>query len=392
MTGVPFITILWCVPAFLALVLLPSLSRSARSHRDRFIHEMAPVAVSLATLSLAGLLIWIVCHRPPSFPGTGFLVLATAIGIGLLPAAFPSSGLIRGITLETVARFIAGMAWASCWPAARQAAEDGNPVFFLIGGVCGLLPDTLDQWLARFLRRIDVHIVPDPLAPDPRLVADALAQAGAVCHGRGRTVHVELYPGQDSNGAWHRFTVRMDTGHRLVTVSHAGCSASAPLPVNITGIHPFTFQTGDSPLSLSMECSERDRISLDLMPWRQGWSHSLILAAGLGLAAGLITGVVGGLIAAGACTLHILMDHSGFSGTGAFFPFSRRRTAGLQLLAPSREKGFNLGVIWLGVVLTGWTLMRSALPAMGMIPPVQVILFAGIIPAAGLMWWIRRRA
>ena len=71
--------------------------------------------------------------------------------------------------MKGLTHFVTGVALASCWPEAVQSASQGNPVFFLLGGIGGLLPDTADFKFARYFFRHDVEIIPDPVRPDPQL-------------------------------------------------------------------------------------------------------------------------------------------------------------------------------------------------------------------------------
>ena len=60
--------------------------------------------------------------------------------------------------MKGIAHFTAGVAAASFFPGAVAAAVDGNPLYFVLGGVCGLLPDTLDFKFGRFFYRHQVEI------------------------------------------------------------------------------------------------------------------------------------------------------------------------------------------------------------------------------------------
>ena len=79
--------------------------------------------------------------------------------------------------MKGIAHFAAGIAAASCIPVTVAAGADGNPVYFILAGVFGLLPDTVDFKLFTFLYPYDLQIVPDPLCPDMQEIADAVASA-----------------------------------------------------------------------------------------------------------------------------------------------------------------------------------------------------------------------
>lgn len=56
--------------------------------------------------------------------------------------------------------FMSGVAVASFGPWAIDAALAGNPIFFILGGACGILPDTLDFKFYRFFYHHDVYVEP----------------------------------------------------------------------------------------------------------------------------------------------------------------------------------------------------------------------------------------
>jgi hypothetical protein len=386
--------IMWSVPVFLILTRVPRQPRTALSRRDQFIRGMTPVAVSILTVSLACLLAWILLTRLNSsssvnptgwVQGSGFLFLLAATGVGLLPHAFSSNDILRTISLNSATRFAAGLAWASCWTGAWESARTGNPTLFLLAAACSLLPDSLDQWVARYLFRTHIHIVPDPLLPDTPLIAETLAMAIARCREQHKDIRLQVYPGQNEAGQWHQYTLRFDNEARLLVVGQGRTSATAPLPCVISTDHPFTLETGKGPLSIRLKRAADGRIRLCVNPDDQYWSHSLVIAAGLGVIAGLTCGPLAGIIAGGAYALHLVCDQLGFTGSVLLFPFTSKRSAGAQLLLPSRLTPFNVSVIWLALLLICWNGARTVLPATDVPSLVSVILLAGALPLALLM-------
>ena len=51
--------------------------------------------------------------------------------------------------MRGVVYFVAGVAAASCFPFAVEAGANGNPLYFILGGCCGLLPDIIDFRLTK---------------------------------------------------------------------------------------------------------------------------------------------------------------------------------------------------------------------------------------------------
>jgi hypothetical protein len=380
--------ILWSLPVFLVLTRVPRPPRTALARRAQFVQGMTPVAIAILTVSLATLLVWLM---PTRLNPTGILLLLAATGVWLLPYAFCATDILLALSLESASRFMMGLAWASCWPVAWDSARNGNPTLFLLAGVCSLLPDSLDHWVARMLHRTHIHIVPDPLSPDPGMIAETLALAIARCREQQSHIRLQVYPGQTQDGQWHPYRLRFDNQARLLVVGHGGTSATAPLSCAISTDHPFTLETGKGPLCVKLSAAEDGRVRLTVNPGLQSWSHSLVLAGGLGIMAGLAIEPVAGLIAGGACALHLVADQLGFTGSAWLFPFSRKPAAGAQLILPARRTLFAAGMIWLALLVIGWTGARTVLQATAMPSLFSVMFVAGALPLALLAWSARER-
>ncbi len=75
-----------------------------------------------------------------------------------------------------------------------------------------------------------------------------------------------------------------------------------------------------------------DQLHVHFLDWHRRWSHSLTLAAALGLLGWLVFGKWGGLVIGLGFAGHVLEDQLGFMGSNLFYPFTKKRTTGLQLL------------------------------------------------------------
>ena len=69
--------------------------------------------------------------------------------------------------------FVTGIAAASAFPEAVKTAASGDPCPFIVAGIAALLPDTIDFKILRFIKTYDIQVIPDPLSPDPAIIADA---------------------------------------------------------------------------------------------------------------------------------------------------------------------------------------------------------------------------
>jgi len=285
--------------------------------------------------------------------------------------------------MNSLTRLFLGLAWASCWPAAMQAARQGDPTLFLVAAVCALLPDALDRWVGPFSSRTDIHIVPDPTAPDPKPVADALALAIARCHDTRQRIGLCLY-----TPTGPAYNIRFDNITRMVSVSCGATGTGAALAAPATLDTPFRLKSGKVPLELEMLPVNGNRVAITLMPGGR-WIHTLPASIAIGLLASLAYGIDAGLAGGGAYLFHVLLDQVGYGGSCWLAPFSRQGACGFQWVHPKRLPFLNLAVFWVALLVLGWNLTHGAFAAEPAPSLVQWLLFAGALPLAGL-WLIPR--
>jgi membrane-bound metal-dependent hydrolase YbcI (DUF457 family) len=307
--------------------------------------------------------------------------------------------------MKGITHFTVGVAFASCFPAAVHAGADGHPLAFILGGVCGLMPDTLDFKLLRFLHPHDVEVIPDPSRPDPALLATALAEAIGRTHETRKTTRIQLHTSQPGAGLWHQFRITLNGPAKRLVVAYTGivttsrhpvpdqphppAEAVAALPCAVATDYTATTEMDIfSGPSFDFEPRSDGRVQARFIPWHRHWSHSLPVAGAIGLALGWNLGWTAGVIAGGAWALHALLDQCGFMGSNLLFPFTHRRTQGLQWIASSDTLA-NLGVVWLSCLVVYWNLARLA-PAVPAPSLVHLLLYAGALPLA-LAAWLQRK-
>lgn len=302
--------------------------------------------------------------------------------------------------MKGIAHFSIGVAAASCFPGAVEAGAAGNPLYFLLGGIFGLLPDTLDFKFYRYLYRHDVEITPDPKRPDAAMIADALANAATLACGTGRPVRVKLNTIRLAADQWQRYDVRFNVTDQSVQVSYgpvvdtggaavpglpaAGqpkAKADMPCPVTLDYRAVTTIDVFDGPV-FELRPTGDGRVTPVFIPWHRQWSHSLVLAAGLGLLGAAVRGPLAGLVISTAYALHILVDQFGFMGSALWFPFQRSRKPGLGLMQSARP-AWNLAAVWLSCVVIFWCLYSSAPFQAARFNPVTLGFYALLLPAAG---------
>lgn len=303
--------------------------------------------------------------------------------------------------MKGITHFSAGIAWASCFPHAVDAAAAGNPAYFVLGGALGLLPDTVDfKWL-RFFYRHDMEVVPDPNRPDPLTIAKALAHAIGRASATGRSVRIKINTTRAGAGLWHQYHLFFDLPARKITVRfngvvttsrepaplqpHASATASVPLECDVA----LDYTAGsdidifEGPV-FSMDPVRDGRICARFIPWHRQWSHSLTGAVAVGTLTAWLWNGTAGLIAGGALALHVLADQAGFMGSNLLYPFMKRRTPGLQWLR-SDNAVVNFAVVWISALLTYWNLARVA-PVLDAVPPLpRLLVYGAVLPLAGIV-------
>jgi hypothetical protein len=252
--------------------------------------------------------------------------------------------------MKNIAHFMSGLLLASFVPGVMDAATRGS-VLIALGGACAMLPDMLDFRLARYLERRDADIAPDPLAPDAQALADALAAQMLLAEQQQRPRIVQFHPTRRGPADWWLYTLRFDMaqGDVVIRLDHDGSAGRAHV-----GRLDYTYE-GDLHIeelggpSLRF-CPSPEGMRIEFLPWHRQWTHSLVLAALVGLLAGLLLEPRAGVVAALGFAIHILEDELGYLGSNLFAPFTRGRGAGLRLFH-STEPIPNLMTVWLSLTL-----------------------------------------
>ena len=94
--------------------------------------------------------------------------------------------------MKGITHFLVGVATASCFPLAVRSAYDDKSYLILLGGLFGIMSDTLDFKFARYFWKHDyrVRITEDNL--DPAAAAETIAKAIDEAAATGRHVRVKL--------------------------------------------------------------------------------------------------------------------------------------------------------------------------------------------------------
>lgn len=247
--------------------------------------------------------------------------------------------------MKGISHFITGVAIGTCFPDAVQAAAQGSFILVL-GGIGGLLPDTLDFKFARFVEEPDIHIDPHPEQFESQQIAEEIAAGiDRVAETKKRLI-LKLNTMRLGPDWWRQYSVKFDTTNREVIVKlgpivntsqiplpgseRDGPEGRAPIHAPLLPTYA-EFNTVDIFSGPSFLLEWRNgRVEIDFIPWHRQYSHSLAMALGFGLLCGVLFGTTAGLIGTAAVLGHILEDQLGYLGSNLLWPFTRVRSQGLK--------------------------------------------------------------
>jgi len=249
--------------------------------------------------------------------------------------------------MKGISHFITGVAVGTFFPDAVHAAVDGSFILVL-GGIGGLLPDTLDFKYARFVEEPDILIDPHPEQFEAQKIAEEIAagidRVGAT-HKKQILKCNTMRLGPDW---WQQYSIKFDTqnGEVLVQLGPIVNTSQIPLPESLrplpegrAKIHvpllptygEFTTVDIFSGPSFALEW-RNDRVEIDFIPWHRQYSHSIFMALLFGTICGLLFGLTAGLIGGLAVMAHVLEDQLGYLGSNLLWPLTKVRSTGFKLI------------------------------------------------------------
>lgn len=316
--------------------------------------------------------------------------------------------------MKGFSHFMSGVAVASFGPWAIDAALQGNPLFFVLGGACGILPDTLDFKVYRFFYHHDVYVTPDPSNLDPQYAADEIARAVAMAVDEKRYVNLKLVSVRLGADFWQQYSVKFDNDNMEVLVRFGPVVNTGQVMVEGTEkghdkigrakIKAKVIQTYDAALkvdifdgpTVGLKPMENGDLDLEFLPWHREWSHSLTIGFFLGVLFALVSGLLfgnwtvawQGLVTIFGCYgVHVVEDQLGHMGSNLFYPLTKLRTPGLQWMH-SGDGLPNFLTVWGCCLLIFWNLYRRQ-PAMTyQFSFLHLMLVGLVIP--GLAFWAIR--
>jgi len=306
--------------------------------------------------------------------------------------------------MKGIVHFATGVAAASCFPEAVKAGAEGNPLYFILGGIFGLLPDTIDFKFYRFFYKHDVEITPDPSELNPQMIADAVAGAVNRAHETGKPVEFKLNTIRLGADEWRRYELTFDIPGKRIVVTYgpivdtgqtpkpnsepktdAEKQASAPLACNVKPDYEATtaIDIFEGPTFRVVPTND-GRVTPLFIPWHREWTHSFVTSLLLALVGWLIWGWVAGGVIFAAVAAHILVDQIGYMGSSLLFPFQKKRTPGLKLMH-SGEALPNFAAVWLSILIIFWWLYYWAPRQVVDISFVKLAAYGALLPLAAYL-------
>ena len=287
--------------------------------------------------------------------------------------------------MKGISHFITGVALATFFPTVVRQAELGS-LLPMLGGIGGILPDTLDFKFARYWEKFDLEIDPG-LEPDADAIADALVDAMQTAYKTNTSQNVVTHTVRLGADLWREYVIHFapERGEIAVSVGplvntgqvpYAGTEPEgATLAVRKVGVplvHTYSDQYKVNIFSgpTFRFTREGDHLVVDFLDWHHRWTHSLLLALAVGVVMGGVLalfggthlGLWGGLVTWLGYSGHILEDQLGHMGSNLFWPLTHKRLPGPGLIHAG-DAIPNFLTVWTSVALILFNLDRfSAQP------------------------------
>jgi len=315
--------------------------------------------------------------------------------------------------MKGIVHFATGLAVASFFPGVVHGAAQSLNFGLLLGGLAGLLPDTLDFKFLRYFERVDDVIDPAKITtdeghPDPQAMAQRIAAAMNRAYERDTRTKIQLHTLRLGTGLWRQYSVTLDAASSralvrigpVVTtgqVPYAGSEIPGLAPgqaqVQAPILHTYDAETKIDIFSGPSLAFERanNAVKVTFVPWHRVWTHSLLMVLLMGAIGALIAPVYG-LVMALAALAHLVVDQMGYMGCNIFFPLTRSRSPGLRWMR-SGDAIPNFLMVWISLAVLFLNLDRfSKSPSIPVWPYVLGIIMVPCLFFIGLAVWDRLRS
>jgi len=313
--------------------------------------------------------------------------------------------------MKGIGHFLTGIAVASCFPEAMRMTLEDNSLILLMGGAFGLLPDTLDFRVGRYLWPRQHVVTPDLKRLDARPVAETVARAIDEVASTGKPSLVKLNTLKVSANYHRTYSIYVDQERKVVRArigplrtmgqimgGGGHLPRSLPMPDERGELEWETPYKADMVNLYHAETTvgifsgpdfafvpDGDKVRMDFIPWHRTWAHSPFLGILCGLIGLLVYGLLGwseagdpsaffsttSLTAFGVGTLafwgHTFVDQFGVLGSVLFWPFSSRRSGGFGWTHAASVLG-NITLNFVCLAIVFWNLIVHTAEANVVLP------------------------
>lgn len=283
--------------------------------------------------------------------------------------------------MKGLTHFISGAALATFSSQAVSLAQNEHSLIIVLGGIFGILPDTLDFKFAKFFYQED-YIVSPSKNPDLQEIADTIVRAVNQAGASKKTSSLRLDTIKLGADLWKQYTIQfqekkvivkegpvVNTGKVPLGAFDPEKARSAEAVADYSILHTYGKETYVDIFSgPSFAFNPRgEKIEAEFLPWHRSWSHSLVLGLIFGFIGFLIYGMLSahpekwhiarlyGLVIAGGFSIHVLEDQLGFMGSNLYWPLSKERATGLKWMH-SGDAWPNFITVWIALIAMVWNL------------------------------------
>lgn len=316
--------------------------------------------------------------------------------------------------MKGLTHFMSGVALSTFLQAPVSMCWEERSFILVLGGLFGIMPDTLDFKVGQFFSKVDIEVDCDPNEPDPQKMAEQIGMAMDKAYETGKLVKCQLYPMRLGVDLWRQYVIKFDGEanevvviiNEIVTTSQKPYAGTAPKENRIGKyrVKCKMLETHGRPSVVDIMSGPQygfkkvgDRVEVEFLPWHRTWSHSyvlgFILALPVWLIASLVTswsiGWLYGLVAFLGFAIHITEDLTGHMGGSLLWPFLKERTNGLCLFKASNPHA-NFSIDYASLCIIVWNINRLGPPHRVFHIPAPFYFFATLIIPLGIYFSIAK--
>lgn len=287
--------------------------------------------------------------------------------------------------------------------------DAGSSFILVLGGLFGIMPDTMDFKMGQFFSKADYDIDPDPMNPDPGQMAEMLGKAMDEAAETGRYVKAQMYPMRLGADLWRQYVIKFDgeKNEVVIVINEAVTTSQVPIlgsePPEEKRIGRYRLRRGKireshgRPSVVDIMSGPQfgfirrgdNEVEVEFLPWHRTWSHSYVLGLLLSIPVWLVASLIAGwnlgwlygLIAFLGFSVHLTEDLTGHMGGSLIWPIVKERCNGLSLFKASNPHA-NFIVDYVSAVVILWNLNRFNPEQYFTLSAFQYFLYALVIPLA----------